>query len=153
MKRIAHILAVGLLGAALPLPTSVAAQTPTGQFAATVVSVTPALALKAGVAGSFEVVIRNTGAASWSNAGANAVKLGTAKPQDHAGRFYHSDWLSPNRAATMQEATVSPGESAHFAVPVIASGAGTPPSLSATCRSRASRCSCENDKASIFPSV
>ncbi|HCL47528.1 TPA: hypothetical protein DHW58_00895 [Patescibacteria group bacterium] len=118
MRQIAYILTVIWLGALVQPVLAVDA------LAASVVSVSPALALKAGATGGFEIAVKNTGTTAWANAGANPLKLGAIRPQDHASRFYDTSWLSPNRAATMQETTVAAGEIAHFSVTVMANGSG-----------------------------
>jgi len=123
MKWMVHILAVGLLvGVLQPIQSSRVLAV--GQLAGEVVSISPAIDLKAGATGSFEVVVKNIGTSIWTNSGANAIKLGTIKAQDHPGKFYDLSWLSPNRPATMQEATVATGQMAHFQVMVMAGGAG-----------------------------
>ncbi len=99
----------------------VQAQVP-AQFAAAVVSISGPLTLKSGLAGEFAVAVKNTGSTSWSNTGANAVKMGTILPNDHIGKFYHASWLSQNRAASAKEESVSPGGLAHFSVMATAAG-------------------------------
>src|SRR3989344_738069 len=123
MRPIAYILAVGLLAGVIQ-PVPVAQVLAASQFAAEVVLVGPSLNLKAGAIGGFEVVVRNAGTTTWANTGANAVKLGTIKTQDHSGKFYHSSWLSSNRVVTMQEDVAATGQLAHFSIMVMASGGG-----------------------------
>lgn len=56
---------------------------------------------------------RNTGTATWSNSGSNPVRLGTDNPRDRDSGFA-SGWLSPNRAATLQESSVAVGANGTF---------------------------------------
>jgi len=60
------------------------------------------------------VKARNTGNTTWSNSGANPVRLGTSSPQDRASGFSNNSWLAPNRATTTSEATVAPGDTGTF---------------------------------------
>jgi hypothetical protein len=57
---------------------------------------------------------RNTGNTSWSNTGPNSIRLGTNNSQDRNSAFCDSSWLSCNRAATIKEASVAPGEIGTF---------------------------------------
>ena len=63
------------------------------------------------------VTARNTGDTTWSNS-TNPVRLATTSPQDRTSSFCDmSDsptWVSCNRAATMDEASVAPGGTATF---------------------------------------
>lgn len=72
------------------------------------------------------IVVRNTGTATWSSSGANPVLLGTARPQDHVGVLKAPGWVSPSRAARLQEPSVAPGGTGTFRFPVAApQSAGT----------------------------
>lgn len=102
----------------LPMPVQAAV------FDAGLVSVSNTLSLKASTSGEIRVEMKNTGTTSWSNTGANAVKLGTIEPRDKTGQFFHESWLSENRVATMQEAEVLVGESGTFVFNVTAVGEG-----------------------------
>ncbi len=93
-------------------------------FAAQLVTATEPLTLKSGAAGTFEVVVKNTGTSTWSNSGENAVKIGTAGPRDRNSKFAHPNWLSSNRVVVASEGSVAPGATAKFTVPVIAGAAG-----------------------------
>lgn len=110
---------ITVLSLSLGLPAQ--AQTST-QFSAEVVSVSGPLTIKSGLTGEFAVVVKNTGSAAWANSGLNAVKLGTILPQDHNGKMYSASWLSQDRAASVQEISVAPGELAHFTVVATAAG-------------------------------
>jgi hypothetical protein len=54
----------------------------------------------------LKLVIRNMGDVSWQQ---GKVNLGTSNPGDRNSAFCDSSWLSCNRAATLQEASVAPG--------------------------------------------
>jgi len=58
---------------------------------------------------------KNTGTANWSNSGSNPIHLGTANPNDRTSAFSTSTWLSNLRPASMQEASVAPGQIGTFA--------------------------------------
>ncbi len=64
------------------------------------------------------VKAKNTGNITWLNSGANPTRLGVSNPQDRTSSFCDmSDsptWVSCNRAATMDEASVAPGGTATF---------------------------------------
>ncbi len=60
------------------------------------------------------VKIRNTGTATWSNSGQNPVRLGTSRSYDRSSAFYDATWLGFSRAATLQEASVAPGQIGTF---------------------------------------
>lgn len=68
--------------------------------------------------GYWRFQFRNTGTATWRNSGANPVRLGTWNPQDARGTLYNSRWVTGNRAANMQEASVRPGGVGTFLVPI-----------------------------------
>jgi len=126
MKRFVTLFLAVVMGA-LPVSGSfglVMAAPAKAELKATVVSASAPLTLRAGEFGEMEVVVQNAGTAVWSNAGENAVNLGTIRPMDHAGKFAHASWLGTNRPATMQEETVNPGETAHFKFSVMAAGHG-----------------------------
>lgn len=57
---------------------------------------------------------RNTGNTTWSNTGANPVRLGTSGPLDRTSGFYDSSWSSPNRPAVLKEPSVAPGQIGTF---------------------------------------
>jgi len=54
---------------------------------------------------------KNTGNQTWQQ---NNLRLGTSSPGDRASQFYDSSWISPNRAATIDQASVAPGETGSF---------------------------------------
>jgi hypothetical protein len=60
------------------------------------------------------IAAKNTGNVSWTNSGTNPVHLGTSNPLDRNSNFCDSTWLSCNRPAVMNEASVAPGGTATF---------------------------------------
>jgi hypothetical protein len=62
--------------------------------------------------------VRNTGSATWTNSGANPVRLGTW-PADRVSGFKSPDWVTPTRPATLSEASVAPGQVGTFEFPVV----------------------------------
>jgi len=56
------------------------------------------------------IEMRNTGTAPWMP---GVTKLGTTEPRDVESPLAASDWLAPNRAATVDD-TVNPGETGRF---------------------------------------
>ncbi len=57
----------------------------------------------------------NTGNTTWVNSGPNPTRLGTSGPQNRSSAFYDSSWTAINRPATLQEASVAPGQVGTFA--------------------------------------
>ncbi len=57
----------------------------------------------------------NTGNTTWVNSGPNPTRLGTSGPQNRSSAFYDSSWTAANRPATLQEASVAPGQVGTFA--------------------------------------
>jgi hypothetical protein len=62
------------------------------------------------------VKAKNTGNVTWSNSGPNPVNFAVAA--DKNSSLCTNAWLSCNRPATLQEATVAPGQVGTFAFPV-----------------------------------
>ncbi len=58
--------------------------------------------------------IKNTGTTAWTRAGENALHLGTSRSTDRNSGFYTENWLVNNRAASLLEETVKPGEEGNF---------------------------------------
>lgn len=76
----------------------------------------------------FTVTIkaRNTGSATWTNSGANPVRMGTAHPQDRISALQTSGWLSATRPAALVESSVPPGGTGTFRFSITApAAAGT----------------------------
>lgn len=73
------------------------------------------------------VELRNTGNMPWFGAGSNSqtpFRFGTFRPMDRKSAFYHSTWISPNRAATLEQTQVNPGEVGRFSFLINASQPG-----------------------------
>lgn len=58
-----------------------------------------------------KITIKNTGNQTWYS---NNFHLGTTAPQDRSSSFLTSDWLGPNRPASISESYVSGGDTATF---------------------------------------
>lgn len=63
---------------------------------------------------SVTMQFRNVGTATWYSSGANPIRLATANFDDHNSTFQGSGWLSGNRAATLNEPSVAPGQLGSF---------------------------------------
>jgi hypothetical protein len=63
---------------------------------------------------TWTVYAQNVGTATWSNTGANPVRIGTSNGRDRSSAFCDSSWLSCNRAATLNETSVAPGQTGSF---------------------------------------
>jgi hypothetical protein len=57
---------------------------------------------------------KNTGNITWTNSGANPVRVGASNPQDRNSVFCDSTWLGCNRPAALKEASVAPGQTGTF---------------------------------------
>lgn len=118
------VLAVGL-GASIVLNgLAMPAMAQAVGLKASLVSTNSPITLKSGSIGEFEVAIKNTGTATWTNSGENAVNLGTIRPMDRRSRFATISWIGANRPATMLEPSVGSGETAHFRFTAMATGSG-----------------------------
>ncbi|HVE80968.1 MAG TPA: S8 family serine peptidase [Candidatus Dormibacteraeota bacterium] len=68
----------------------------------------------------------NTGNITWQKTGPNPVRIGGAPPLERRSRFATGAWITPSRPATMEEASVAPGQIATFKFPItIPNGNGT----------------------------
>ena len=94
-----------------------------GQYQAKWIDQLEGMSVKQGDSVAVWVDVQNTGTATWSNSGANAVKIATIKPRDRMSKFYHSSWLSSNRVAVTIKEQIAPGEVGRFAFTVTAGGA------------------------------
>ncbi|MFH0912284.1 MAG: SpoIID/LytB domain-containing protein [Patescibacteria group bacterium] len=79
------------------------------KFAGTLVETPPAIVLKTGESKTVSVKVTNNSEIAWSNAGAQAVKLGTAGLYDRSSSFYNTTWLSANRVAVAAAPTAVGG--------------------------------------------
>lgn len=75
-------------------------------------------AMTAGATQAATISIRNDGNVTWNNSGRYPMRLGTSSPTDRASLFYEQGWLGAARVANMNEASVSPGQTATFTVPL-----------------------------------
>ena len=57
---------------------------------------------------------KNTGNITWSNTGANPLRIGTSSPLERTSGFYDSSWVSQKRPAVMKETSVAPGQTGTF---------------------------------------
>ncbi|MFZ5391719.1 MAG: hypothetical protein ACOZAR_00810 [Patescibacteria group bacterium] len=73
--------------------------------------------------------LKNTGTAAWTNSGSNPMHLAAINPQDrNCGFFKSGEWLTANRAASLNESSVAPGEIGTFTFTVVGNPApGTYP--------------------------
>jgi hypothetical protein len=71
---------------------------------------------------TITITAKNAGTATWHNNGDYPLRIGTW-PAGRGSAFYHNSWLSPLRMATMQQATVAPGQNATFVFTVQAPAA------------------------------
>jgi hypothetical protein len=58
--------------------------------------------------------IKNTGYITWYKLGANPASLGTANPRDRSSQVCDSSWAGCNRAATIHEYTIGPGQTGSY---------------------------------------
>lgn len=63
---------------------------------------------------TWTVYAKNVGTETWSNTGSHPVRLGTTHSMDRSSAFCTDSWASCNRAATLNEASVAPGETGSF---------------------------------------
>lgn len=64
---------------------------------------------------SVTIKLKNTGTATWYKTGSYPVRLGTSHLKDRTSKFHdETNWLSGNRVASFQEASVAPGETGTF---------------------------------------
>lgn len=73
---------------------------------------------------TWTVYAKNTGNTAWVNVGPNPMRLGTTRSLDRYSAFCDTSWASCNRAATLNEATVQPGQTGSFTFTVQAPGTG-----------------------------
>jgi hypothetical protein len=57
---------------------------------------------------------KNRSATIWSNSGPNPTRLGTSNPQDQNSPLCTNGWISCNRPAALDQATVAPGQEGTF---------------------------------------
>lgn len=84
----------------------------------TVISNTISPAATASSLSTGTISIRNDGNATWYSGGRFPMRLGTSAPIDRASKFYASTWIASSRVSNMNEASVAPGQTATFTVPL-----------------------------------
>lgn len=75
-----------------------------------------------GEKGTWTVSARNTGDNTWTNSGANPVRLSPSRPNDRTSAFCTASWLACSRAVNLNEASVPPGSIGTFTMQVQAPG-------------------------------
>jgi len=70
--------------------------------------------LVAGQKTTWTLSARNTGTATWTNSGANPVRLGTDRTRDRFSSFCTATWVNCARPAQLNEANVPPGSIGTF---------------------------------------
>lgn len=56
----------------------------------------------------------NTGLLTWSNSGANPVRISTSSPSDRSSGFCYQNWIACHRPAQLLESSVAPGQTGTF---------------------------------------
>jgi hypothetical protein len=109
--KIAAAPATGFAKGTTCVPKTTPAPTPSGtEYVATLGAQSMPAALGAGEMQPAWVEFKNTGTATWEPGMTN---LGTTDPRDRDSVLSSPDWLSANRAATV-DATTKPGETGRF---------------------------------------
>ncbi len=80
--------------------------------------------IRSGQTATFTVSAVNSGFYTWYNSGSNPVRLGTSHPNDRSSAFATTGWLSSARPATLNEASVAPGQTGTFTFNVKMPAAG-----------------------------
>jgi len=98
-------------------------------YQASWVSQSPYPSLGIGQSQTVNLTLKNTGQVAWLGAGADInngeIKLGTDRTRDRSTTFYDSaTWFSANRAATLTQAVVLPGQTGTFSFVLKASSPG-----------------------------
>lgn len=63
---------------------------------------------------TLTVSATNSGNTTWTNTGSTPVRLGTSHPNDRSSIFAAPSWLGANRPATLDQASVAPGQTGTF---------------------------------------
>jgi len=99
-----------------PLPAKAA-----GEYSAKWVAQSPyPPALKVGQKAELWVDFQNTGTSAWINSGNMPLRLGTSRSLDRESIFDDGSWMSSNRAATLVQNSVAPGETGRFVFSITA---------------------------------
>lgn len=96
-------------------------------YGASLVNKSSDINLNVGETSNLWVELKNTGSAPWIGVGdnKNQFKLGTASPKDRVSLLADTNWISQNRAATLSEAVIYPGEIGRISFNVKANATGT----------------------------
>ncbi len=91
----------------------------------------PNVAVRSGQRAVVTLRARNSGTTTWTNGGANPVKLGTVGPRDRASQFWTDGWsgnpgLPNSRPATLREGAVGPGQIGTFSFEIQAPYVSSP---------------------------
>jgi len=125
-SKIAASPATGFAKGTTCMPQTTPPNTPgDAQFAATLVDQSMPQALGAGEIQAAWVEFENTGTATWEP---GTTRLGTTDPQDRDSVLSSPDWISANRAATV-DAETKPGEVGRFSFSLRGPVVSSPESL------------------------
>lgn len=120
MKRLLYILGAVCWGVGLLAVVVVQGVYGAEAYSAQVIDPAERVSMRVGEAKSIWVEVKNIGTATWTNSGANAVKVGTVQRRDRSSNFYSNSWLSSNRLGAAEQVTVAPGETGRFVFEVTA---------------------------------
>jgi hypothetical protein len=95
-----------------------------GSYAATWAGQSAYPQINPGQTSTVYVDYKNTGTATWYNDGPHAVRLGTDNEPDRISPTRHSSWPTGNRAATLTQASVAPGQTGRFSFTITGPPAG-----------------------------
>lgn len=96
-------------------------------YGASLVRKSSDLNLSSGESGNLWVELKNIGSSPWIGLGnyKNQFRLGTTMPKDRLSLLADTNWISGNRAATLDKAVIYPGEIGRISFNVKASLPGT----------------------------
>lgn len=61
-----------------------------------------------------DLTVENTGTSTWYNSGPNPMRLGTMYPMNGYTPYCDTTWISCDRAATLEQSSVAPGQTGNF---------------------------------------
>lgn len=70
--------------------------------------------LPRGEKGTVTLKARNIGSNTWSNSGANPIRLATIRPNGRGSGFYTAGWIDGSKVANLQESSVAPNQVGTF---------------------------------------
>ncbi|MFA6511826.1 MAG: SpoIID/LytB domain-containing protein [Patescibacteria group bacterium] len=117
-----HSRSIQLTSEEQPIVDAWLASAKTSTYAASLKSQTAEVVrLEPGRAFTLEVKFKNTGTATWQNAGEHFVALNVAEPAGRTSQFRHSFWREyAYRPTRLMEPSVAPGETGTFRFAVLA---------------------------------